>query len=119
MNSEFEGSPRGWPPLGLPIGSVRALLTIIVMTVVMTRLVRDLPVDVLWIQTLLIALAHYFTSRRFVTLPPDVIARLEQDGVIEREGAGKLPALVSAPGNLPTPNEIDAPGLWLARLEIQ
>ena len=41
------------------------------------------------------------------------------DGVIEREGAGKLPALVSAPGNLPTPNEIDAPGLWLARLEIQ
>lgn len=85
MNSEFEGSPRGWPPLGLPIGSVRALLTIIVMTVVMTRLVRDLPVDVLWIQTLLIALAHYFTSRRFVTLPPDVITRLEQDGVIERE----------------------------------
>jgi putative hydrolase len=41
------------------------------------------------------------------------------DGVIEREGAEKLPALVSAPGNLPTPNEIDAPGLWLARLEIQ
>lgn len=41
------------------------------------------------------------------------------DGIVEREGAGTLPALVSAPGNLPTPNEIDAPGLWLARLEIQ
>lgn len=41
------------------------------------------------------------------------------DGVVEREGAGMLPALVSAPGNLPTVSEIDAPGLWLARLEIQ
>ncbi|MBS0204646.1 MAG: hypothetical protein JSS49_17210 [Planctomycetes bacterium] len=85
MNSEFEGSPRSWPPLGLPIGSVRALLTIIVMGVVITRLARGLAVEALWIQTLLIALAHYFTTRRFVSLPPDVMARLEQEGVIEHE----------------------------------
>ena len=85
MSREFEGSPKMWPPLGLPIGSVRALLTLIVMAVVISRLARGLDVDVLWIQTLLIALAHYFTSRRFVSLPPDVIARLEQDGVVERE----------------------------------
>jgi putative hydrolase len=40
-------------------------------------------------------------------------------GVIERDGAALLPSLVLAPGNLPTPSEIEAPGLWLARLEIQ
>ncbi len=85
MNSEFEGSPKLWPPLGLPVGSVRALLTLIVMAVVVSKLCRNLPLDSLWIQTLLIALAHYFTSRRFVSLPPDVVARLEQEGVIERE----------------------------------
>lgn len=40
-------------------------------------------------------------------------------GVVEREGETVLPRLVESTGNLPTPNEIDAPGLWLARLEIQ
>lgn len=85
MSSEFEGPPKSWPPLGMPIGSVRALLTLIVMAVVITRLMRGLTVDVLWIQTLLIALAHYFTSRRFVSLPPDVLARLEQEGVLDQE----------------------------------
>jgi hypothetical protein len=85
MSSEFEGSPKSWPPLGLPIGSVRALLTLIVMSVVISRQVRGLDIDSLWIQTLLIALAHYFTSRRFISLPPQVIARLEQEGVIEPE----------------------------------
>jgi len=85
MNSEFEGPPKNWPPLGLPIGSVRALLTLIVVAVVVSRTARGLPVDALWTQTLLIALAHYFTARRFVSLPPDVLARLEEDGLIERE----------------------------------
>lgn len=40
-------------------------------------------------------------------------------GVVDRAGEKALTQLVSSPGNLPTPNEIDAPGLWLARLEIQ
>ncbi len=40
-------------------------------------------------------------------------------GVIERSNERSLTQLVAQPGNLPTPNEIDAPGLWLARLEIQ
>ena len=84
-NNEFEGSPKTWPPLGLPIGSVRALLTLIVLTVVIINFARGREVDVLWIETLLIALAHYFTSRRFISLPPDVIERLEQEGVIEPE----------------------------------
>ena len=85
MSSEFEGSPKEWPPLGLPVGSVRALLTIIVLAVVISRLVRGMVVEILWIETLLIALAHYFTSRRFVSLPPQVMARLESEGVIEAE----------------------------------
>lgn len=85
MSSEFEGSPRTWPPLGMPIGSVRALLTLIVLAVVLTRLGRGLELEPMWIQTLLIALAHYFTCRRFMSLPPDVVARLENEGLIERE----------------------------------
>lgn len=83
--NELEKSPKTWPPLGLPTGSVRALLTLIVIGVVINSLVRNRPLDVLWSETLLIALAHYFTSRRFVALPAHVIRKLEQDGLIESE----------------------------------
>ena len=41
------------------------------------------------------------------------------EGIVERQGAEALPQLLQAADNLPTPNEIDAPGLWLARLEVQ
>lgn len=41
------------------------------------------------------------------------------DGVVERAGSEGISQLFSAPDNLPTPSELDAPGLWLARLEIQ
>jgi putative hydrolase len=41
------------------------------------------------------------------------------EGVVERQGPDALPRLLQAADNLPTPNEIDAPGLWLARLEMQ
>lgn len=40
-------------------------------------------------------------------------------GVIERAGQNALTQLFTGSGNLPTPAEIDAPGLWLARLEIE
>jgi uncharacterized protein (DUF2342 family) len=40
------------------------------------------------------------------------------DGVMERAGADGLAKLFTQPGNLPTPNELDAPGLWLARIEL-
>ena len=39
-------------------------------------------------------------------------------GVVERAGESVLAQLVTSPDHLPTPNEVDAPGLWLARLEI-
>ena len=40
-------------------------------------------------------------------------------GVIERAGADALRPMLTSATNLPTPNELDAPGLWLARLEVQ
>lgn len=39
-------------------------------------------------------------------------------GVIERAGAQGLEPLWSDEGALPTPAEIDAPGLWLARIDL-
>ena len=39
-------------------------------------------------------------------------------GVGERGGNEAINKLLEVPGSIPTPAEIDAPGLWLARLEI-
>lgn len=39
-------------------------------------------------------------------------------GVVDRAGESALIRLFSAPDALPTPAEIDAPGLWLARIEL-
>jgi putative hydrolase len=39
-------------------------------------------------------------------------------GVVERAGADGLAPLWADETNLPTPNEVDAPGLWLARIEF-
>lgn len=85
MDNEFTGSPKTWPPLGMPTGSVRALLTLIIVAVVVTKMGLHRHLDPIWTETLLIALAHYFTSRRFVSLSPEVMRRLEDDGSIDRE----------------------------------
>ena len=73
------------PPLGLPHGSVRAILTILVVAVVLVEVIRGKPVELLWSETLMIVLAHYFSSRRFIHLSPDVIRRLEREGHLESE----------------------------------
>jgi len=39
------------------------------------------------------------------------------DGVLERAGEAGLTQLLMREGALPTPAELEAPGLWLARLE--
>ena len=39
-------------------------------------------------------------------------------GVLERAGDDGLARLWSSAANLPTPTEIDAPGLWLARIDL-
>lgn len=38
-------------------------------------------------------------------------------GVVEREAEEKLMRIVEDPRHMPTPNEVEAPGLWLARIE--
>ena len=87
--NEFEGSPKTWPPLGMPTGSVRAILVLMVVAVVITKLARNDPFDreqdLLWFVTLLITLTHYFASRRFVALSSETRRQLEDDGIIERE----------------------------------
>jgi len=39
-------------------------------------------------------------------------------GVLERSGEEGLSRLFAAPRNLPTPAEVDAPGLWLERIDL-
>ncbi len=77
--------PTRRPPLGLPPGSVRAILTILVVAVVVVEVIRGHEVEPLWTETLMIALAHYFSSRRSIHLSPDVISRLESEGHLEPE----------------------------------
>lgn len=40
------------------------------------------------------------------------------DGVVERAGEEALDRLFREPRTLPTPAEVDAPGLWLARIDL-
>ena len=40
------------------------------------------------------------------------------NGVVERAGAEGLHRLFAEPSTLPTPAEVDAPGLWLARIDL-
>lgn len=50
--------------------------------------------------------AHFDRGRAFV------------DGIVERAGTESLERLWSSADVLPTPNEVDAPGLWLARIDL-
>ena len=77
--------PANRPPLGLPRGSIRALLTLMIVAVVIAQMVRGEKIELLWTETLMIAMAHYFASRRFIRLPPEVIKRLVDEGYIELE----------------------------------
>jgi hypothetical protein len=71
------------PPLGLPPGSVRALLCLMIVAFLVIQTARGVRVDVVWSEALMIMLAHYFTTRRFVPLSNDLRARLEASGEIE------------------------------------
>jgi uncharacterized protein (DUF2342 family) len=39
-------------------------------------------------------------------------------GVVDRVGESRLTELLAQPQPLPTPAELEAPGLWIARLEL-
>jgi hypothetical protein len=51
------------PPLGLPSGSIRAALALLIAAVVVVQMARGQEVELLWTETLMIVLAHYFGSR--------------------------------------------------------
>jgi len=55
-----------------------------------------------------------------VDVGPEASARGARflEGVTERAGTAGIARLWQSAENWPTPNEIDAPGLWLARLEV-
>jgi hypothetical protein len=84
-SSETTQRAESRPPLGLPQGSVRALLTLMIVAVVIVELARGKEVELLWTETLMIALAHYFTTRRFIRLSPELTHRLTEEGQIEAE----------------------------------
>ena len=44
--------------------------------------------------------------------------QLPVQAVFERGGQAAVNHLIDMPGPLPIPSELDAPGLWLARLEV-
>src|SRR5258708_35293113 len=70
------------PPLGLPNGSVRALLTLLIVAVVIAQVARGEKVSTPWTETLMIALGHYFSTRRVLKLPPGLGHQLEADGEV-------------------------------------
>ncbi|TVR28161.1 MAG: hypothetical protein EA389_00965 [Ilumatobacter sp.] len=53
-----------------------------------------------------------------IRLGDDQVRRGKQfvQGVVDRAGEHGLELLLTTPGSLPTANEVDAPGLWLARV---
>jgi hypothetical protein len=61
------------------------LLTLQIVAVVIYQLVMGHEIEPVWTELLMIVLAHYFTSRRFVHLAPEVLKRLEDEGHIEME----------------------------------
>ena len=76
---------RRRPPLGLPPGSVRALLSLMIVSTSITETVRGRTLDVALAEALMIVLASYFATRRVIDLPPDTLEKLEQDGQLPSE----------------------------------
>ena len=67
------------------------------------------------------ASADRFVERLLgLELGPDTYERGETfvSGVVERAGNAGLARLWNSPRELPTPAEVDAPGLWLARIDL-
>jgi hypothetical protein len=83
--------PKPAPPspnrgaLGLPSGSIRAILTLMTVGFITIQTARGVHVGLLWFESLMIVLAHYFASRRLVQMPRELRQRLQAEGVLEAE----------------------------------
>jgi len=75
--------PQGQATLGLPPGSIRALLTLMTVGFIVVQTARGVRVGLLWFESLMIVLAHYFAHRRFVPLTPEMRERLKADALFE------------------------------------
>jgi len=78
-------APRPRKVLGLPAGSVRALLTLMTVGFIVVQTARGQRVSLLWFESLIIILAHYFAHRRFVALSPKLREKLTAEDLIEDE----------------------------------
>ncbi len=78
-------SPRNTGALGLPSGSIRAILTLMTVGFITLQTARGERVGLLWFESLMIVLAHYFASRRLVQMPRHLRERLIAEGVLEAE----------------------------------
>ena len=77
--------PRVKKALGLPPGSIRALLTLMTVGFIVVQTARGIQVSLLWFESLMIVLAHYFAHRRFVPLSPAMREKLTAEDLIEDE----------------------------------
>ena len=76
---------RNTGALGLPSGSIRAILTLMTVGFITVQTARGVRVSLLWFESLMIVLAHYFASRRLVQLPRELREKLIADGILEAE----------------------------------
>ncbi|MFN5529930.1 MAG: hypothetical protein ACK5F7_05090 [Planctomycetaceae bacterium] len=78
-------NPQKRPPLGLPIGSVRALLTLQILAVFVVETLRGHQLPGLWSVTVLLAIAHYFSSRSTLAISAAQVAQLESNPAVPLE----------------------------------
>jgi hypothetical protein len=78
-------APRRKNVLGLPPGSIRALLTLMTVGFIVMQTARGIQVSLLWFESLMIVLAHYFAHRRLVPLSPAMCERLKAEDLFEDE----------------------------------
>ena len=78
-------APRVRKVLGLPPGSIRALLTLMTVGFIVAQTARGIRVSLLWFESLMIVLAHYFAHRRFVPLSPTMREKLKAEDLLEDE----------------------------------
>ncbi|CAK0738201.1 conserved membrane hypothetical protein [Gammaproteobacteria bacterium] len=72
-------------PLGLPPGSIRAIVALTVVWVFVWLTWHDRPVGLLLSEAMLIILAHYFASRQLLMVPTRLQPYLEDHHLITQE----------------------------------
>ena len=87
LMQDARAAPAARPPrpLGLPPGSVRAAVALTIIGVFSLITLRGMHAGLLLSEAMLIVLAHYFASRQLVTVPKELRAQLQRDGLVQEE----------------------------------